>query len=426
VTTQPDAVLASAVDAARAALLVDVVPEHVGDHLEAVVDDVLVVTHSFACLDRAYRGWRWSVTLTRTAGSDDVTVDEIVLLPGADSLLAPEWLPWSDRVRPGDLTPGDLFPSAPDDPRLEPGFTGADALDALDESLTDVVPLRPEQWELGLGRETVLSSYGRGVAADRWFDGDFGPASPMAKAAPAQCRSCGYLLPIGGLTGQAFGVCANEYGADGRVVALGYGCGAHSTVREPDGTGIPVTELAIDELRNELVDLSTVEVVSVSVESESDLSVQEVAESGDVGALFTVAELEPAAGTDEPAAPVELDETDDDDDEAAVVADAIVEGADETDTAAADDFVADGIDVELDLVADELLDLDEDDDLDDDDEDEDEDEDDLDEDEDDEDDDEDEDEDDEDDDDEDEDDEDGAAVDSDLADVDDLEPDEVL
>ena len=57
-------------------------------------------------------------------------------------------------------------------------------------------------------------------------------------------------------------------------------------------------EKAIDELRNELVDLSTVEVVSVSVESESDLSVQEVAESGDVGALFTVAELEPAAGTD--------------------------------------------------------------------------------------------------------------------------------
>jgi hypothetical protein len=51
----------------------------------------------------------------------------------------------------------------------------------------------------------------------------------MALAAPAQCTTCGFLLPIGGPLGQAFGVCANEYApADGHVVSLAYGCGGHS------------------------------------------------------------------------------------------------------------------------------------------------------------------------------------------------------
>lgn len=51
----------------------------------------------------------------------------------------------------------------------------------------------------------------------------------MAQAAPATCMSCGFLTPIAGSLRQAFGVCANEFSpADGRVVSLSYGCGAHS------------------------------------------------------------------------------------------------------------------------------------------------------------------------------------------------------
>jgi hypothetical protein len=414
VTSQPDAVLASAVDVARAALLDDVASEHVGDHVETVAEGDLVVTHYFSCLDRAYHGWRWAVTITRVVDSDHVTVDEVVLLPGAESLLTPPWLPWSDRVRPGDLGPGDLYPTAPDDPRLEPGFTGEDALDVADETASDIAPLRPEQWEIGLGRETVLSAYGRGIAADRWFDGDFGPGSPMAKAAPAPCGTCGFLLPIGGLTGQAFGVCANAHGADGRVVAFGYGCGAHSTVREIEGTGIPVTELAIDELRHELVDLTTVEVVSVTVEAESDLSLQEVVESGDVGALFTVAELDVATDDDVVHDLADLGLEADERDEIVVDTD-VVDDASAT-LASGDELQAPVTGDELEAIAVELLDLDHDDDLDDDLDDEDDD--DLDED----------DEDDEDDLDEDDDDldEDEDEDDEDLADVDDIEPLETL
>jgi hypothetical protein len=87
----------------------------------------------------------------------------------------------------------------------------------------------------------------------------------MAKAAPGHCRGCGFLQPLGGLLGQAFGLCANEFGADGRVVALGYGCGAHSSVREIEGTGVPVTEIVIDENVLDALDLRSVDELAVEV-----------------------------------------------------------------------------------------------------------------------------------------------------------------
>jgi hypothetical protein len=271
-----DAVLSSAVDLARSAVLEIAPADHVGDHLGVTADADGLATHTFACLAPGYRGWTWGVTLAVVPHGVAATVSEVVLLPGDGALLAPAWIPWNERVRPGDLGPGDLYPTAPDDPRLEPGFGGADALETPDEAASTLAPLRPEQWELGLGRETVLSPYGRGVAADRWYEGDFGPDAPMAKAAPGQCGGCGFLLPMGGLLGQAFGVCANEFGADGRVVALGYGCGAHSSVREIEGTGVPVTDIAIDEYDLETLDLRaadgvrTVEVPTVVVELMAD------------------------------------------------------------------------------------------------------------------------------------------------------------
>ena len=260
-----DVVLSSAAGLARAAVLEIAPADHVGDHVGVTTDTDGLATHTFACLARGYRGWAWAVTVAVVPHGEAATVSEVVLLPGEDAILAPTWVPWTERVRPGDLGPGDLHPTALDDPRLEPGYGGADALEVDDETSSTLTPLRPEQWQLGLGRETVLSPYGRGVAADRWYDGDFGPDSPMAKAAPGHCRGCGFLQPIGGLLGQAFGLCANEFGADGRVVALGYGCGAHSSVRELEGTGIPVTEIVIDENVLDSLDLRSVDELTVVV-----------------------------------------------------------------------------------------------------------------------------------------------------------------
>lgn len=99
---KPDTLLAAAVDAARAALVKEVEPDHVGQHLGAKSEGERLVTHLFECLRPGYRGWTWYVTVTRISRSKIVTVSELGLLPSEDSVLAPEWVPWSERVRPED------------------------------------------------------------------------------------------------------------------------------------------------------------------------------------------------------------------------------------------------------------------------------------------------------------------------------------
>ena len=54
-------------------------------------------------------------------------------------------------------------------------------------------------------------------AAQRWHDGDHGPASPMARATKRVCRDCGFMVRLDGALGVMFGVCCNELSADGQV-----------------------------------------------------------------------------------------------------------------------------------------------------------------------------------------------------------------
>jgi hypothetical protein len=138
-------------------------------------------------------------------------------------------VPWSERVQKDDLGPGDLVPIEEDDPRLVPGYLVGDQ--ALDQASAREV--REVIRELGLGRERVLSTTGRDLAAERWADGANGPRSPIALAAPAHCSSCGFLVRLSGPLSTSFGVCANASSpSDGQVVAFEHGCGAHSAVRE--------------------------------------------------------------------------------------------------------------------------------------------------------------------------------------------------
>lgn len=217
-TVLVDAVCAAAVELALAVAR-EVGGPSVGEHLGVEADGERVVTHSFATREAGYVGWRWAVTVARAEGADAVTVDEVVLLPGTGAVLAPAWVPWSERVQPGDLNPGDLLPPVPDDPRLVPAYADVDA---------EELPFALHR-ELGLGRARVLSRDGRADAAERWYDGEAGPDSPMAKAAPGRCGDCGFLTPLAGALGRVFGACANAMAPDdGRVVAVNHGCGAHS------------------------------------------------------------------------------------------------------------------------------------------------------------------------------------------------------
>ncbi len=265
-TVAPDAACAAAVDTARAAAATDGVLDAlvpvaggppggpgalVGEHLGFTVEGERVGTHWFASHAAGYPDWRWAVTVVRASRSREVTVDEVSLLPGTASLQAPAWLPWSERVTAGDLGPGDLMPTAPDDPRLEPGYTGAD---------TDPAEVATVADELGLGRARVLSPIGRDDAADRWALGGAGAADALAVAAPAPCSTCGFFVGLGGPLRQVFGVCANLWSPrDGMVVAMDHGCGAHSDVDPVGVAGRPDTvldTLATDGLEiTDLVDL---------------------------------------------------------------------------------------------------------------------------------------------------------------------------
>jgi hypothetical protein len=133
---EPDQACADAVDLARAAAEVDAGPGQVGPHVGIEVEGDRIVTHLFASLDPGYVGWRWAVTVARASRSKTVTVSESALLPGPDALRAPDWVPWTERVRPGDLKAGDLLPASSDDDRLVPAvaIVGETGLLDWDES----------------------------------------------------------------------------------------------------------------------------------------------------------------------------------------------------------------------------------------------------------------------------------------------------
>jgi hypothetical protein len=195
-------------------------PKFVGELVSIDQEDARIATYLFESFLSGYSGWRWAVTIIKIDNDAGATVADVVLLPGAESLLAPEWVPYKERIEPGDVGVGDIVPTSADDLRLVPGFAALPG----DEDLALY-----ELFELGLGRARVLSIVGRDAASKRWYSGDRGPNTPIAQYAPMPCQSCGFFIPIAGSLRSAFGVCANALSPeDARVVSIDHGCGAHS------------------------------------------------------------------------------------------------------------------------------------------------------------------------------------------------------
>ncbi len=218
-----DSLLTSAVDAARAVAEEAADQGTVGEHLGAIDEGHGVVAHHFASTQPGYRGWYWSVTVSRAPDDDKITVNDIVMLPGEAAVVAPPWTPYRERIQPGDLGPGDVLPPDEDDIRLVPAWSAGDDQDTVDRAFAR---------EVGLGRTWVLSLEGRDLAAQRWHDGNQGPDTPITEQAPGTCDSCGFLISLAGPLSDTFGVCANGMANDdGKVVALLHGCGAHSGAR---------------------------------------------------------------------------------------------------------------------------------------------------------------------------------------------------
>lgn len=56
-----------------------------------------VTTLTFAATMLGYPGWHWTVSVAELPG-EAPTVLEAELLPGDGALLAPDWVPWSERL----------------------------------------------------------------------------------------------------------------------------------------------------------------------------------------------------------------------------------------------------------------------------------------------------------------------------------------
>lgn len=94
---EADPVLLDSVEFARRALHDVTDDDSVGAFVGHSVDDDHTVTLQFANTLDGYPGWFWTVTLARVDDGGP-TILESELMPGDSALLAPDWVPWSERL----------------------------------------------------------------------------------------------------------------------------------------------------------------------------------------------------------------------------------------------------------------------------------------------------------------------------------------
>lgn len=92
----------TAVDVARAALLEITPASTVGDLVSERAEGDGVSTVRFASTMLGYPDWFWTVSVAQLTAEDghleQPTVLEAELLPGEGALIAPDWVPWADRL----------------------------------------------------------------------------------------------------------------------------------------------------------------------------------------------------------------------------------------------------------------------------------------------------------------------------------------
>lgn len=94
---QADPELIAAVPLALSALA-EITPEStIGEPLGYEVEESGAVSLFFECRIPGYPGWHWTVTVGRAEDAEP-TVLEAELMPGEGALLAPDWVPWSERL----------------------------------------------------------------------------------------------------------------------------------------------------------------------------------------------------------------------------------------------------------------------------------------------------------------------------------------
>lgn len=100
-----------------------------------------VHTVRFRCLMAGYPGWFWEINLAPD-NRDGWGVLEVHLLPGPTALVAPEWVPWSERLEEyhkAEALRDDVDSDDDDDIDLDDDVDGVD-IDELDLGSLDFDP----------------------------------------------------------------------------------------------------------------------------------------------------------------------------------------------------------------------------------------------------------------------------------------------
>ncbi|MGC5223750.1 DUF3027 domain-containing protein [Micromonospora sp. DT81.3] len=130
-TSTPDPRLLEAHDLARAALK-EITPEAtIGDPAGHLVEDDGVLSLLFENRLHGYPGWYWTVTIARV-GDEEPTVLEAELLPREGALLAPEWVPWAERLADYHALQAAAGVLAEAEDEVDDEFADVDDLDAAD------------------------------------------------------------------------------------------------------------------------------------------------------------------------------------------------------------------------------------------------------------------------------------------------------
>ena len=82
---------------ALTALLEVTPPATVGEFVGETDEGDHVVSYRFATTLSGYPGWNWAVAVAHLPGKEP-TIVESELLPAEGALLAPDWVPWSERM----------------------------------------------------------------------------------------------------------------------------------------------------------------------------------------------------------------------------------------------------------------------------------------------------------------------------------------
>ncbi len=99
--------------------LAEIAPEGtVGALIDSTAAEEGVLALNFVSTLSGYPGWHWSASVANVPG-EPPTVLEVELMPGEGALLAPDWVPWVDRLEEYHVAQAALAAQAGDDALLD-------------------------------------------------------------------------------------------------------------------------------------------------------------------------------------------------------------------------------------------------------------------------------------------------------------------